>query len=139
MVKKQTIKRKPFIGVFWVYQGQVIGQTTEISEGSQALPGLVDPEDTHVQVWEDKKHFTQTFPELADQEYQNLPRGRVLYQARANKPLIYLDASLMKPETKQKIADFFGFDKSKANWQHDLHYTTDTETLSHLFDDSDLD
>lgn len=125
----------PSIGIFWVYQGRVFGRTSSISEGYEAVPGRIDAEETHAQVWEEENHFAELFPELADLEYLDVPRGRVLFQTNTRQPRIYLDGSLMQHRVKQKIADFFGFAYSRAIWCADLHYTTNPDDLERLFND----
>lgn len=133
MSGQQNSLHRPKVGVFWVYQSKVLGQATSITKGSQSVLGLLDAEVTHQQVWKDKKHFSGEFPELADREYLDIPRGRVLYQTKNRQSLVYMDSNLMHPVTKQKIADFFEFRPAAAIWKHDLHYTTDQSALARIF------
>jgi|SRR5690606_1509505 len=121
------------IGIFWLYKDTVFGHASSIQNGFQGIAGLVDAHETHVECWDNNQSFRHIFPELAHCEYQDIPRGRVLYQTQTRKFLVYLDRSLMNPANKALIAAFFGFKVAQADWRADLHYTTDTDTLRHLF------
>lgn len=121
------------IGVFWVYQGAVFGKARSVSEGQEGVKGLVDSPDDHVTLWEGPNGYRERFPELQYVEYQEVPRGRVLFQRSHGIPLVYLDKSLNNSATRELIARFFGFDPGRARWRGDLHYTTQPEDLDGMF------
>ncbi len=121
------------IGVFWLFDGQVFGETTELTEAQQSIPGLLDSDATHVAVWEKHSNFKDSKPILAHFEYQDIPRGRVLYHLSKRRFLVYLDKTLMNKKDKNAIANYFGFTPQQADWKSDLHYTTDKESLDRLF------
>jgi hypothetical protein len=122
------------IGVFWFFDGKVLGETTKLSDAQQSVPGLLDSDATHVAVWEKYGNFTDSSPILAHYDYQDIPRGRALYQVRKQRFLVYLDKALMSKEIKSAIAEYFGFTPQQADWKRDLHYTTDLEAIAQLFD-----
>jgi|LULR01.1.fsa_nt_gb hypothetical protein len=122
------------IGVFWLFDGEVFGETTTLADAQQSVPGLLDSDATHVAVWEKYGNFTDSSPILAHYDYQDIPRGRVLYQVRKQRFLVYLDKALMSKEIKSAIAEYFGFTPQQADWKRDLHYTTDLEAIAQLFD-----
>lgn len=123
------------IGIFWVYQGLVFGQTEPVTAGTEAVAGLVDSNLDHVVLWEEMTSAKRAFPELASMEYQDVARGRVLWQRRGSRHRVYLDKSLMNPETQSSIAEFFSFDARQATWHADSHYTTSPSELDQLFID----
>ncbi|MCK7460016.1 hypothetical protein [Idiomarina aminovorans] len=123
------------IGVFWCFQGQVFGEPTSLDEASQAVSGLLDSIATHVEVWDEHNQFRVVDPILGQYDYQEVPRGRVLYQVNKQRVLVYLDRTLMTKSIKVAIADYFGFVAKQADWKSDLHYTTDSTALSKLLDD----
>lgn len=123
------------IGIFWVFNGSVFGDKTPIDKCSQSVTDLIDSDVTHVDSWERHGHFRTINPQLAYFEYQEVPRGRVLFQLRTQRFLVYLDKKLMNKVTKKAIADYFGFLPSQADWKSDAHYTTDNTQLRRLFDD----
>lgn len=122
------------IGVFWVYSGAVLGVAHSISLGEEHVVGLVDSPLDHFSIWEAAFHVRHGFTELNQVEYQCVPRGRVLH-SRNTGPLVYLDRTLMKTETKGLIAAFFGFSVRAAIWRTDPHYTTSLPDLKILFDE----
>lgn len=124
------------IGVFWVCRGVVFGSARPISDGQEGVKGLVDSPDDHVTVWEGPNGYRQKFPELRTVEYQEIPRGRVLFQRDRSIPLVYLDKSLNRPVLRELIANFFRFDPSTAKWRSDIHYTTDSGELEGIFSDN---
>lgn len=122
------------VGVFWGYADQVFGKARPVDEGQEGVKGLVDSPDDHVTVWEGPEGYRRMFPQLHGQDYQDIPRGRVLFQRGTQRPLVYLDRSLNQTVWRERIARFFDFEANQATWRSDLHYTTDSEQLESLFD-----
>lgn len=123
------------IGIFWVYQNVVFGQAEPITAGTEAVVGLVDSNLAHVELWDKMPSVKCCFPELTNMEYQDVARGRVLWQRKGECHRVYLDKSLLNPVNKASIAQFFGFDVAHALWKADSHYTTDRDELDMLFKD----
>jgi hypothetical protein len=123
------------IGVFWVYQHRVFGKRAPIEAGEEAVKGMVDSPYDHVDVWETDTDYRRNFPELVQAEYQQIPRGRVLYQTGKGVPVVYLDSTLNTPPVRELIARFFEFPVEQASWQKDAHYTTRQNDLDALFDE----
>lgn len=121
------------IGIFWVYHGMVFGRAEPVIAGTEAVPGLVDSNLDHVTLWEKMVPAMRAFPELVTMEYQQIPRGRVLWQSKKNRHLVYLDKILLTPENRAAIAEFFQFGRSLAVWKSDNHYTTAADELDQLF------
>lgn len=130
-----VISRDENIGIFWMVDGRVFGERTTISEASQSVNGLMDSDATHVASWSKHYQFRDHNSELAQYDYQDLPRGRVLYQMNKQRFLVYLDKALMNKKNKAAIAEYFGFAMQRADWKSDLHYTTDPAALAKLFED----
>ena len=122
------------IGIFWVYKNTVIGKACELSEGEETFPGMLDSPDTHVDLWQVNEEFMICFPELRDFEYQDVPRGRVVYSTEANRAIVYMDSVLHSAEVKRAIATFFQLGDSDILWETDIHYTTDPGRIRSLFD-----
>ena len=123
------------IGIFWIYKQTIMGRAIEISKGQDSGIGLIDSPDYHSDFWENNNHFRPPFPELIGLDYQEIPRGRVIYQKSKNYYIIYLDKTLINQPSKQLIIDFFNLKDQHCLWQTDLHYTTQKDAIDLLFDD----
>ncbi|ONG38996.1 hypothetical protein BKE30_10940 [Alkanindiges hydrocarboniclasticus] len=106
----------------------------DISQGFKGYNGLIDSNFDHVNVWENSKLKTP-FPELFNMEYEQNPRGRILYSSKQNKHIIYMDKNLFKSEIKQKISEFFNINLNQVIWKKDSHYNTNQDELNRLFND----
>ena len=120
------------VGIFWVYKGKVTGKSRDASEGIGAN-GWIDSPDGHPGVWETEPAFTRL---RADgKEYQDIPRGRLVWKQEPGKSVIYMDKKLLRSESaKKKVAAFFELDADKVEWKTDPHYTTDLAEIAKLFD-----
>ena len=88
----------------------------------------------HVNVWETLE-LKKQFPELKNMEYEQIPRGRILFSIKQRKHIIYMDKTLFEVDIKQKIADFFNINLNQVMWKKDPYYNTNQDELSCLFDD----
>ena len=123
------------IGVFWAYNGIVFGKAVEQINGIEGVPGLIDCHDNHADVWDVDRPWAAVSPSLASTEYQDIPRGRVLFSTKLNQPLVYLDKALMNLTYRQKISQFFELTLGDVIWRSDAHYTTSQNALDALFSD----
>ena len=122
------------IGIFWIYKGEVLGRAVPLSAGGENYPGLVDSPDNHVEVW-DEPSFLLAHPELKLREYQDVPRGRVLWDMNNRKAIIYMDSTLHTPDNKANLRNFFALENCEVQWGTDSHYTTKIDDLTVLFDE----
>lgn len=120
------------VGIFWVYNGKVIGKARDISEGVGAN-GWIDTPDQHVTLWERETVFARLRADCAG--YESVPRGRVVWSGRDHQAVVYMDKKLLRSApTKKKVAAFFGLDPAAVQWKSDPHYTTDPAEIAKLFD-----
>jgi hypothetical protein len=122
------------IGIFWVYKNTVIGKAHELSKGQETVPGMLDSPDSHADLWD--SGIAGQFPELRDVEYQDVPRGRVVYATEPGQAIVYMDARLHSPKIRRAVADFFEIADAATTWESDTHYTTDPNRIRELFDDA---
>ncbi len=126
------------IGIFWVYKSTIFGEKQKIDEGEMDTLGSVDSSFAHVSSWSKLVAFQNVFPELKAKEYEEVPRGRVVfhrYEGKHQQPvyIVYLDKKLMSDANKQVIAGFFELEGGKVKWRSDPHYTTDPDEINTLF------
>ena len=113
------------IGIFWVYKNTVIGKVRKLEDGEESVIGLIDSPDSHIALWEHHQCFLEQFSELHGTEYQDVPRGRVIYSTKDKKTIIYLDKALHTEQTKKIISDFFELRTANVSWKADKHYMTE--------------
>lgn len=109
------------IGIFWYYQNQVIGIAHDFNHSDQDSLGLIDSVYTHVEYWEVLK---SQILQLQALEYEDIPRGRIIYNSLNNKTIVYMDAKLFKKSIAKQIAEFFRLDFNEVIWKKDPHYKT---------------
>ncbi len=128
---RRTIRKPPTgrVGIFWVFKGRVLAVTFALQEGQEygdAINGLTD----HVKYW---LHFQKLLPALRHLEYQDVPRGRVLFMRLTRKYHVYMDKVLHNLKNKRALLKEFELPKSTTRFLMDAHYTTDWEDLQNLF------
>ncbi|MCO4786810.1 MAG: hypothetical protein KC467_12890 [Marinomonas atlantica] len=112
----------PTIGIFWYFNGNVIGRSRPFQEGECSLPGLWDTPDNHIDLWEHDPDSIQLPNELRQLEYQSIPRGRILYDQRSKTTVVYMDKTLFNDISKIAIRDFFQLQGNRIKWCRDPHY-----------------
>ena len=113
------------IGIFWFDGSTLLACKCTLAEGCVALGHIIDSPLEHWRVW-------QTLPRRAalwELDYQELPRGRVLFDKTRNRPLVYLDKSLLMSEYKQQIRNYFELN-GKVSWRLDSHYCTNSRDIN---------
>lgn len=123
------------VGVFWYIKGHIYGEQETLNTKDYAIDGMVDSQLEHWRVWENKSQIINVPIERSDYEYFYFPRGRTLYDERISKYIVYCDKALMSSDIKEQISKFFGIDNKEVAWKRDLHYSTDENTISGLFED----
>ena len=106
-------------GIFWFYDNKVIGIAHDFSLKEADSIGLIDSKYTHVDYWE---MLRRQLPELKDREYEQLPRGRVIFDTNKNKAIIYIDETLLKRRKVNEILNFFDLDFTSVVLRTDSHY-----------------
>lgn len=109
------------IGIFWHWNNKVIGIAHVFNLGDADSIGLIDSPYTHIEYW---KNVQSEYPELRHYEYEQIPRGRVIFDANKEKAIVYMDKKLFNKVIATKIYDFFDIDSESAIPRKDPHYRT---------------
>ena len=117
------------VGIFWVYHTQPIVAAVSLSEGIDDSDFINGPYD-HLPYWETVR---RTIPALRSVEYDEVPRGRVLYKKTERRCVVYMDQVLHREDVTQVIRSHFEL-PAATPFLTDLHYTTTPEDLERLFD-----
>lgn len=117
------------VGIFWVFRGTLLAASYAVQDGQEygdAINGLTD----HVKYW---PKFQKSHPELRSVEYQDVPRGRVLFMKPSRKFHVYMDKVLHNSKTKRALLEEFDLPVGKSKFLMDAHYTTDQDELERMF------
>ena len=128
---RSSVRKPPTgkVGIFWVFNGKVLAATYPLKDGQEygdAINGLTD----HVKYW---PQFQKQLPALRHLEYQDIPRGRVLFMRPAKKYHVYMDKVLHTLKNKRALLKEFELPQRTTRFLMDAHYTTDWEDLQNLF------
>ncbi len=124
-----TLRKK--IGIFWFFKCKSIIASVPLEEGTDDgtfINGIYD----HIDFWSIVKI---KHPELRFFEYEDVPRGIVLFSKKENIFFIYMDKTLLNQKNKDIIMNEFNLNDSRTRFMTDIHYTTDEQELERLFND----
>ena len=86
---------EPHVGIFWVVNGKSLMDSTPLSEGEPYGDYLTHPRG-HAEVWE-SFHQNHTVP--ADIEYEEFPRGRVIYNTKTQRFRFLADKCILREKS----------------------------------------
>jgi hypothetical protein len=118
------------VGIFWYYDGAVIGSAHALEHGNDAGE-FIDSPVNHVTYW---PLIQRQISCLRHTEYQEVPRGRALHDKTKSRAMIYMDKTLFTPVIKRRIRAFFALPARGTRFGRDAHYTTDENDLRALFE-----
>jgi len=106
------------IGIFWIINGKVDGFKEPIENGED-YGNTVQPSCDHFTYWGE---FVLRYPKLKLMEYDEIPRGRVVYDKRKSCFVILSSKEILKNRKLiRSICQFYGLGKNvELRW--DEHY-----------------
>ena len=84
----------------------------------------IDSPFTHIQEWETHQIYKKFGIVVFDTEYQNYPRGRVVFDVFTQSFHVFLDKSIYKASITEKIIEQFNLQNKTVRWFDDPHYRT---------------
>jgi hypothetical protein len=110
---------KCHVGIFWLFQGKVITDSTPLSKAEPYGECLTHPR-SHLEHWTDLQH-SGSVP--ADVEYEEPPRGRVVYFPANDRFVPYADRCILSKKTVLKrIMTALFLPAERTSTSSDLHY-----------------
>jgi hypothetical protein len=107
------------IGIFWIFENKIFSETQKIND-IKTINGFKDSDLSHYQVW---NKIRNQHPKFYLYEYEDIPRGRVVYNVSKNKFVIYCNENIPQDETlKRLILEKFQLLNEKSVFQEDEHY-----------------
>lgn len=125
---------QPCVGIFWrVAQeagSKLVCHVVSLEEADPYGDFLTHPTG-HYEIWEGWKQAGVMAlksmglpPEIAFTEYEDHPRGRVVYNSVSREFTIYADRRLQGRKTIADLAELFGIERSKFVVRSDSHYVS---------------
>jgi len=107
------------IGIFWIFENKIFSETQKIND-IKTINGFKDSDLSHYQVW---NKIRNQHPKFYLYEYEDIPRGRVVYNVSKNKFVIYCNENILQDEIlKRLILEKFQLLNEKSVFQEDEHY-----------------
>jgi len=120
---------QPKVGIFWVFRGRLLTAACSVDDGVECDGAVNSPHD-HVDYW---KVLQRQHPKLRALEYEQVPRGRVVFRRKAQRFCVYLDERLLTSALQQRLRKAFDLPSSRTRFESDPHYVTDRGKLERLF------
>jgi hypothetical protein len=138
-VTESAQREAPHLGIFWVVQASN-GEARLLTAGcplDQAEPygDCLTYGPGHCETWDYWRRDKTVDPALRatvrSYEYEDWPRGRIVFDRSRDLFIIYADRKLMAPATIARIKTRFHLPAERTETQSDLHYQS-TETPNGL-------
>ena len=113
------LKREPKIGVFWVYKEEILARMKSLGV-IRAVCDMKDTDFEHYRLWSE---FQKTRPDLRGFEYEDIPRGRIVYSEKEDVFILYLGKEMAGNKgIVEKIVGRFDLKEFKVRVCADEHY-----------------
>jgi hypothetical protein len=123
------------LGIFWGipnthHSWRILTDKTPLAEGEPYGDFLTHPRG-HYDVWSKWQRLNameltkQAIPQtVAYHEYEDFPRGRIVYHVKACQFIIYADRRLQRPDVMNDITNRFAISPGMFLVRSDAHYRT---------------
>lgn len=123
------------VGIFWVRKNNTLLGVSEPVEDSLNYGGFATYSNDHIRVWKKLKNDINAPKSWRYSEYEEVPRGRVVFDLKKKAFVIYGPSHLVGDAAFKKNAlSYFNIPASSASFKSDPHYEMSTEE-----DDEDWD
>ena len=123
MYGERSLTQDPYVGPFFYIDKEVYSHSEPLTfqEGER----LIDSKTSHMDLYSTLAH-RRVGAALLHPSYSHYPRGRVIFDIKTGKALIYLDKNLEKDEqAKQQIKEEFHLSHCDIEYRLDEHYQQD--------------
>jgi hypothetical protein len=110
---------EPMVGIFWLFKGDLIFDVTPVS-AAEPYGDCVGHAKSHIAFWSELQH-ARAIP--WDVEYEDPPRGRVIFNLKTKKFNVYSDKCIrVQSAVVRKIFREFSLPTESAVITSDGHY-----------------
>jgi hypothetical protein len=85
-------KQEPHVGIFWLVRGKLLIDSSALS-GAEGYGDFKIHSRGHAEVWEQFQQRGLVFPEM---EYEESPRGRVMFNAKTQQFTLLADICILR-------------------------------------------
>ena len=90
--KTASERAEPHVGIFWLFRGEVLFDTTPLSEAETFGDFRIHP-GNHISIWEQFRLAKRVPPEI---EYEEYPRGRVAFDSKSKRFNLLADRCILR-------------------------------------------
>ena len=113
------IKPEPRVGIFWVFGGQLILDSTPISLAEPYSEAMTHPR-SHIEYWTELQCRGAVSQDI---EYDDPPRGRVVCFPNEKRFVLYADRCILtRKNFVRRIMALFNLPSSRTKTSTDEHY-----------------
>lgn len=110
---------EPCVGIFWLFRGRTIIDSTPLSMAEPYAAALTHPT-AHIDYWDGLRRTGEVPAEV---EYEEPPRGRVAFDTREQRFHLYADKCILsRREVVREIMDAMHLPPGKTSEGRDGHY-----------------
>jgi len=107
------------VGIFWIFEKQIFFETEKLKD-IKAVNSFKDSDLSHYQMWDKIKN---QHPKFYLYEYEDIPRGRIIYNIEKNQFIVYCNENILKEKSLQKlILEKFQIFNENVIFKEDEHY-----------------
>jgi len=119
-MQEQVVDSTSHVGIFWFFKGEIIQYSTPYTEGDD-YGDFVNGKSGHYKYWPTVQRL---MPKTAMYEYDQVPRGRVVYSKRNESFYVYSSEKFIKnPKQKAIVQLKFKLPPDKTIFKTDEHYS----------------
>jgi hypothetical protein len=130
-----TTAATPSVGIFWAVSGLLVLDYSAVT-AAEHYGDCVTHSAGHYDCWHQWQALgghvliAKGYPKcILSTEYDEWPRGRIVYEKPTKRFTLYADRRLQKPSIIGALKLLFGISAAKVIVKSDLHYRTTTPTL----------
>lgn len=117
ILRENRLLNESKVGAFYFIGNKIISNDTDLRNGEE-YGGFVNYS-SHWDLW---SAFLKEYPEYKSLDYDYFPRGRVIFDKKKWKYILYLDDKLKSPKYLDKIERQYNLRKGSYEIGKDEHY-----------------
>lgn len=120
---KKTLKTPdneavPKVALFFYHDGKVLQASTPVID-AEDVGGWKNHDMSHADYWDIYQIINRKFRDI---EYEEIPRGRVVYNVPKDQFTLFVDLCLNKPDILAQLMGTFSLPSAKTEIGFDEHY-----------------